>query len=184
MIRQASIHITEEYLKELIKKHMLTEALVDIIDEKSFNESIRNLMYDAKKKSLESRNYIINTKKLEKKVTSKTIDDKTDISLLAHIIFTVRQSFKHRGIKPIDNNSHDWVSLKKLVPVVNNFCNEFGFIDKKKREGYIEYIKTGLLKITSYRGYIIKLYDMSEVISNEYQSKVDILNDPNLTITI
>jgi hypothetical protein len=137
-------------------------------------------MYESKRYSLEKRSISITTQTLAKKVLNKVTNDKSDITLLSQIIFSVRQSLKHRGIKPIDNNSAEWVALKKLTPLVNDFCNDFQL---SKREGYIAYTRMGLKRITSFRGYINKLYDMSETLSLQYEAEQVIQNDENKNLT-
>ena len=181
---QASIHLKEKDFKKLLLKHFFPEFNSDdnpiSIDEKEFDKTLRLFMYEAKKLSPETRSINISNQKLANKVINKVTDDKTDIHKLASIIYYVRKQLKHKGIKPIEQNSNDWAPLKKLVTVVNQFCSDF---DLEKKEGYTQYIKLGLSRITSYRGYIVKLYDMSEVISNQYQSEIDISNDVNKKLT-
>jgi hypothetical protein len=176
MRREPSIHITESNLRYLIRKYY---DFSDYIDDE-VDEMTSFLMTNAVKMSLEKRLINVTNQTVATKVFSKATNDKSDISLLANLIFMVRKDLKHRGIKPIDTISAEWTQLKKLTPIVNQFCEEFSL---EKREGYIIYIRAGLAKISSYRGYITKLYDMSESISLEYQANLSIINDENINLT-
>jgi hypothetical protein len=183
MTRQASIHIKEDDFKKLLIKHFFPnydDKSPISIDHIEFDKTIRLFMYEAKKLSPDSRRITITNQKLANKVINKVVDNKTDIHKLSSIIYYVRKQLKHKGIKPLDQNSNEWASLKKLVIVINQFCVDF---DIDKKIGYTEYIKIGLSKISSFRGYITKLYDMSESISNEYQAIKDIEDDENKKLT-
>lgn len=181
-LRQPSIHITEKNLKSLLRQYFGDPRENDNtnLSWQEVDELVNYLMGNAKKLALEKRSVHVQTKALAHKVENKLTNDKTDISLLSNIIFTLRKQLKHKGIKPIDNNSSDWIALKKLTPVINNFCMDFSLT---KREGYIAYTRIGLTRITSFRGYINKLYDMSETISTQYEAEAVILDDPNKALT-
>ena len=169
MKREPSLHITEDNLRFLLREFYDHDENA----ESDIDEIVDFLMTKGVKLALEKRTITLTNEKMIHKVETKTTNDKTDISLLSQIIFTIRQSLKHRGIKPIDKDSPEWAQLKKLTPIINNFCNDFNL---EKRQGYIEYVKIGIGRITSLRGYITKLYDMSEVISLEYE----VINKINL----
>ena len=177
-LRKAGIHITEDNLRSLIRQYF-GDPEMDAAWEEA-NSLTDFIMIEGKKLSLEKRSINITNQTVAKKVLNKVTNDKTDIMLLSNLIFSTRKQLKHKGIKPIDNNSSDWTSLKKLTPVVNNFCNDF---ELSKREGYIAYVKIGLTRITSFRGYLNKLYDMSETISIQYEAEMVIQSDVNKTLT-
>lgn len=174
--RQPSIHITEKNLRSLMREFFDYDDNADDMIE----DLLTYVMKGAKKLSLEKRSVSLSNQTLAKKVLNKVTNDKTDITLLSQLIFTVRKQLKHRGIKPIDVNSAEWTALKKLTPIVNDFCNDFSLT---KREGYIAYIKIGLKRISSFRGYINKLYDMSETISSQFEAEQLISNDDNKKLT-
>lgn len=168
MKREPSIHITQSKLKQIINEfHDYAENSEEYID-----EMVEFMMKRARPFSLEKRTIIPNSK-TSKKVEVKISNDKSDYNLLANIIYTVRKKLKHKGIKAIDINSSEYSTLKKLTIVINQFCEEFNL---DKRQGYIEYTQAGLKKISSFRGYLNKLIDMSESISLEYEA-IDIINN-------
>lgn len=174
--RKAGIHIYEDNLRKLLMQfYYYEDNIEDMVD-----EMVLYLMQEGKKLSLEKRTLNITNQTLAKKALNKATNDKTDISQLAKIILLVRKQLKHKGIKAIDNLSPDWVALKKLTPIVNQFCQDF---ELDKKEGYTDYVKLGLSRITSFRGYINKLYDMSEAISNLYEAEIIIKEDPNRELT-
>lgn len=174
--REPSIHITETNLRKILREFYDYEDSADDMIE----DLVPFLMNKAYKLSLEKRSLIITNQTVANKVYNKVTNDKTDISLLANIIYSVRRKLKHKGIKPIDNTSPEWVQLKKLTPLINEYCESFNL---SKREGYIDYTTRGLSKISSFRGYITKLYDMTESISLEREAWEYIENDtePKLT---
>jgi len=177
-LRQPSIHITENNLRSLVRQYFGDPEQDYRWDEA--NTLVDFIMENSVKLSLEKRSLFVDTKKIAERATKKLVNDKTDIMLLSNLIFSVRKQLRHKGIKPIDNNSTEWVSLKKLSPLINNFCNDFNL---PKREGYLVYIRIGLSRISSFRGYINKLYDMSETISNQYEAEKIISDDPNKILT-
>lgn len=181
--RQAGIHITEGNLRKLLTEHYYLSNGHDVNDDQ-VQEIVDDitifLMKGAKKFSLEKRSIVMSNQTLAKKVMSKVTNDKSDILLLSNLIFQTRKQLKHRGIKPIDVNSSDWAALKKLTPMVNDFCNDYQL---EKRAGYLAYLNIGLKKITSFRGYINKLYDMSETINSQFEAEELITMDENKSLT-
>lgn len=174
--RIPSIHIREDHLKKFLMEYY--DYADNIEDE--VNEMVDHIMSRGSKVALEGRTVKITNQNIAKKVFNKITNDKTDITLLSQIIYSVRKQLKHKGIKPINNNSTEWTQLKRLTKIVNEYCSDF---ELEKREGYIEYVKAGLSKIKSYRGYITKLYDMSESISNERDANQYQSEDDNKTLT-
>jgi len=174
--RQPGIHITEGNLRSLLRQYY------DYDDncEEEVDEMVLFLLKGAKRFSLERRSLSLTNQTIAKKALAKTTNKQDDILLLSNLIFQTRKQLKHRGIKPIDVNSAEWVSLKKLTPIILEFCDDYGL---SKREGMIAYIKIGLSKITSFRGYINKLYDMSETINSQYEAEQFILLDENKGLT-
>lgn len=174
--REPSIHITYSRLRDIMRLHFDYDDNADDMIE----DLISYIQQEAPKYTLEKRSINIKSQSVAKKVLNKVTNDKTDINLLAELILSVRINLKHKGVKPVDNNSSEWSSLKKLVPVINQYCNDFGL---KKRKGYIDYITIGLNKITSFRGYLTKLYDMSESISLEKEALMFIEDDDTKGLT-
>lgn len=175
--REPGIHITQARLRTLMLEfHDYADGADDMVD-----EMIEYIVQESPKYTLEKRSVNITRGKLAKQVMSKVVNDKSDSSLLSSVIFSVRKSLKHRGIRPITNETaRDWASLNKLAPVINQFCQEF---DLSKREGYIKYIQIGLSMFTSYNHFLLKLIDLSEKISTEYDSLDQIAHDTNKSLT-
>lgn len=176
MKREPSIHITESRLKDLIRQFYDYDDNADDMIE----DLVPYIMENGLKYSLEKRTLVLSNQVIAKKALNKVTNDKSDISLLSGIIFSVRKNLKHMGIKPIDNNSPEWVQIKKLTPIVNEYCNAFSL---NKRDGYIDYVQRGLHKINSFRGYLTKLYDMSESISLEKEADIIISEDKDKKLT-
>lgn len=161
-MRNPSIHIDKETFLVLIEK----VGIKDI--DKFFRE--------ARKYSLDNRSVTVTNDKL-KKIAEKVIQsNKGDASLMADVIYSVRIKMKHRGVKRIGINDREWLQIKQLAKLGNQFSQEF---ELEKRAGYIEYIQLGLSKLASMRQYISKLINMYETICNEYDSRQELNNDPN-----
>jgi hypothetical protein len=176
MKRSPSIHITEDRLIDLIRQFYDYDDNADDM----IADLVPFIMENGLKYSLEKRTLVLSNQVIAKKALNKVTNDKSDINLLSGIIFSVRKNLKHIGIKPIDNNSPEWVQIKKLTPIVNEYCNAFNL---NKRDGYIDYVQRGLHKISSFRGYLTKLYDMSESISLEKEADILISNDKHRKLT-
>lgn len=161
--REPSIHLTRSNLRILLKEwYDFSEYADDHI-----YEMVEFLMKNGKNLSQDSRLVLVSNNKVEKEVNKKISNDKSDYLLMSNIIYNIRKQRKHKGIKPIDTQSNEYIALKKLTKAVNIFCNDFNL---SKREGYIFYVNKGLDKISSYRGYISKLEQMVESISVEYET--------------
>ena len=133
----------------------------------------------SRKVSVDVRSIIPNSrtrKKLEKEVVST----KGDTSLMADIIYSVRVSLRHRGVRKININDREWLQVKNLTEIVCKFCEDFSL---EYREGFIIYVKMGLSKISSYRNYVGKLISMSESIYSEYECIQELKDDPTPELT-
>ena len=161
-MRQPSIHINEEDLAKILKR----------VGIKKPKTTAKEIVYHARNKTLTNRSVTISNEFVKKKANQALQSSKGDVEMLANLILTVRRQMRHRGVKPLSPASRDWGALKELVPLVVEFCNNFNL---PKREGFIEYIKTGFERISSFYNYVSKLKEMSESIHNIYES-VDIIN--------
>lgn len=95
----------------------------------------------ARQYSLDHRSVIGDNKPVRKKAISRTSSSIGDANLLADIIYSTRIQLKHIGVTKIKQTDLQWASIKELVPVVNEFCQKYGF---EPRQGYIEFVTTGL----------------------------------------
>lgn len=169
--REPSIHITSKNLKSILE---------DVLSLELSSDDLNLIMSKSRKVSLDNRIVISSSDKIEKKINTITKSTKGDTELLADIIYSLRKKLKHRGISRIKQNTTDWTNLKNLSEVCINFSNDF---ELDKRKGFIVYCEIGLNKISSFRNYISKLVQMSESISNEYESIYVIDNDDNKELT-
>lgn len=166
-MRNPSIHIDKKTFLALIKKFGIEDT------DRFFNE--------ARKYSLDNRSVTVTNDKLMKITEKVTQSNKGDTSMMADILYSVRIKLKHRGVKKITQNDRDWLQVKNLSKLANQFSKEF---ELPKREGYIEYVQLGLSKISSMRSYISKLISMYETICREYEYKEELRNDTNIQGTL
>jgi hypothetical protein len=165
MKRESGIHINRTDMITILKGIMPNG--VDCI------KMSKEIFKRAKSKSLTTRLLIIDTKKLEqsaKRVSSSSI---TDADLFANILLNTRRALKHRGIQQIKPTSRDWLVLKEVVELANEFvdCRDF----HSKREGYIQYIKIGLGKMTTYN--LSKFKTLATYILDYHSAQLELLED-------
>lgn len=171
-MREPSLHIKEKDLVNVIKK---LKYAYDINKIKPA-ELAKILVEMSKPYSCNQRSISITNDKLEKKAKSIIQSSKGDAMLLASIIYNVRKKKKHKGITKLDEGNRDWPQVKKLAGICVQFCNEFNI---PRRKGFIEYITIGMSSITSTRSYLLKLINMQEKITNDYDFKLQVLDDKN-----
>lgn len=175
MNRQPSIHITQSKLIELLKDHIWDGT--DVGEEFAENEAIEiahHLMVQGKPFSLDKRNITPTTQKAAKEIDRKASNNKMGYLELANLILLVRRDMKHKGVKLIDMNSPEYLALKRLTPIIQQFSEDF---DMNFKKAATIYLKLGLSKLNSFRNYVGKLCDMSESLSIEYEAKNMIDND-------
>ena len=73
--------------------------------------------------SLDHRSVFTNNKKQAQKVTNRTSSSIKDTNLLADIIYSSRIKLKHVGVTKIKQTDNQWVQLKQLVPIIEEFCS-------------------------------------------------------------
>ena len=130
MRRIPSIHIRKDDLEKVLRLNGPITL-----------ENVDDMLKICRRYSLESRSLFIDSR-IEKQKAEKRVDSPTgDANLLSDIIYSVRVSLKHIGVTKIKQGDNQWASLKGLVSVINEYCNNRGI---NKREGYTLFIKTGL----------------------------------------
>lgn len=135
----------------------------------------------ARKHSLDNRSVTITNNKLQKVVNKTLQASKGDASLMADLIYAVRIKLKHRGVRKLNQDSREWLQVKELTNLVNQFCEDFNL---DTREGFIAYLEIGLSKLKSFRAYIAKLISMYETICREYEAKINMSEDDNKSGTL
>lgn len=155
-MRKPSIHIDIDTFTYIVNRL----GKIDI-------NNIEEFFVIARKHSINNRSVTISNDKLKRDIQRVVQSSKGDTSLMADIIYSVRIKLKHRGVKRITLKDREWLQLKELTKLVNQFCNDFNL---STREGFIEYVELGLSKIQSFRGYITKLINMYESICREFES--------------
>lgn len=170
IMREPSIHITFTKFKEIWNQ---------VDGRKLSNKTLLEIFKMARGYSLDHRSVFTNNKKQAKKVTNRTSASISDTNLLADIIYSSRIQLKHVGVTKIKQTDSQWMQLKQLVPVVNEFCERYNL---KKRQGYIIFVDTALgLMGTSKRAnyafaasWMLKQVDW---IINKYEAETELLLD-------
>lgn len=163
MERDPSIHITRSQFGDIL----------DYLDIHDFPTAA--FFTIARKKSIDSRAVVINTKKDTKLVSNTLLANAGDTDLVADIIYYTRIKLKHRGVrKYTQGDVKNWALCKKVAEACNIFCEDFNL---ETREGYIKYIEIGISRLNgNYRNLLNRLPAMLETISSAYAAQSDWLN--------
>lgn len=129
--RDPGIHITKSRFIEIWKSLSNTPLPKEFLD--SFFKKARENTQD-------NRSLYISNKKQQDKASSRIRSSISDANLLADIIYSNRVKLKHIGVTKIKQNEPQWIQIKELVPIINNFCSTHRF---QKRKGYLEFIEIG-----------------------------------------
>lgn len=144
-----------------IKESDLYRVLGEFIEGTGLDELVQEILKKSKPYFCTNRSLFATNQKLRKKAEQLSSSTKSDTDLLAQIIYAVRIKLKHVGVKKVNEDDRDWLQLKELTNICNQFCEQTTL---EKREGYIKYIELGLSKLRSMRAYISKLISMYDSI--------------------
>lgn len=169
-MREPSIHITFTKFKEIWNQ---------VDGRKLTNSTLKEIFKMARGYSLDHRSVFTNNKKQAQKVTNRTSSSIKDTNLLADIIYSSRIKLKHVGVTKIKQIDSQWMQLKQLVPVIEEFCSRYNL---KKRQGYIIFVDIAFeLMSTSKRvnyafaaSWMLKQVDW---IINRYEAESELKND-------
>lgn len=162
-MRNPSIHIKESDLVYLLDK---------------YGNDVKKILKYAKKLSCNTRSVSITNQQLDKKVTRTIQTNSKDTNLFNNILFLVRQGLKHRGFKKVEENSRDWLILKDITNLANDFCEEYNL---PKEKGYKEFCQIGISKMTKFS--YPKLKTLYDSICSYYQSIHEIEQDDEPFLT-
>lgn len=163
-MRNPSIHITESSLKDILKE-VISESKVEA-------KILSAIVRKAKKHSINHRCVIITNDKLDKKVEKVTIANTSDVFIFNNILFMVRKSNNHFGVRKINESSRDWLILKDITKMAVDFCNEF---ELDIKIGFKNFIELGLLKMNKFS--LLKFKSLYEAICNSYVAKIEMNKD-------
>lgn len=165
-MRDPSLHIKRSDLIKIIK---------DIGYNKSKSDAERYVDLIMKKARLytpHSRKFVSKTKKSDDKANKIVSVSIKDAELFSQILLHKRKSLKHRGISQIKTGSRDWLTLKNIVTLANEFCEVYNL---NKREGYIEFINIGIERMAKFM--LVKFLNMGNSIIDIYGFKKEIEQD-------
>jgi hypothetical protein len=166
-MRDPSIHITESNLRKILK-----EFDMDVIMDKNFDKFISQFMGKAKLYSVSNRSISVTNKTLEKKTNRVLNSTIADTELFSQLLLHTRRKLKHQGLVQIKPGSRDWLILKEIVSLANEFCETFSL---EKREGYIHFINIGVSKMNKFM--LVKFTPMGSSIIETFQAQLDLQDD-------
>lgn len=173
-MRIPSIHVSEtKLLQELTKlcsKYNLSSYQLKTLAE--------DLIGACKKHSLSHRSLSISNDKLlrqSKKIVSSEI---SNASLFAELLYLHRQKLKHVGVLRVKPGQKDWLEIKDLTSLADQFVAEFNL---EIRAGYISYLTLGMQKMKKFS--TGKLKSLHSAICQDYDAKQKIDNDKTPALT-
>lgn len=127
-----------------------------------------------------NRKLLVSNPEIAKKALKQAQSPKDDTHRLANELQLTRKRLKHRGITLITPNSRDWLILKTLTTLANEFCEEFGLV---KKEGYRKYwelvianIKPfALQRVQSNHLKLVNIYTAVQLIENDLDKNVTLM---------
>lgn len=172
MDRDPSIHITKSQFIRIWKSLTGKPLSPDFLDK---------LFTQARLNSADNRVLNISTKKEGEKAISRTQSSTEDANLLANIVYSFRIKLKHVGVSKIKQNEPQWLHIKDLVPIVNDFCDTYKLT---KKSGYQEFISTGFTLFSktnkpNYQYCVSWFSKNSQAIINYYNNTLKLNQDTN-----
>lgn len=161
MKRYPAIHITANKLT-LVFRQMKE---FDNYDDSKLNILANTILKRARKFSLTNRCVVVDKAKLIKSTSRVVLSTRDDSSVFANLLTLCRRKKNHKGISIIKPGSRDWLMLKEITKLANDFCNDFQL---KREEGYKLYINASLDKMTKF--HLMKFNSLHQIISEDYEA--------------
>lgn len=152
--------------------HIRKEELVKIFERLEVNIDIDRFMKLCKSKTCNSRGFILDNEKYDKKVKKIISTEQSDVCVFNNLLFMIRKKRKHFGFKKLDENHRDWGLLKEITGLANDFADEFE-LDRTK--AYTEYIEISLDVMSKFT--YPKLKSLYELVCQTYHAKNIIQDD-------
>lgn len=172
-MRDPSLHITESNLKKILK-----ELDLHVVFGTKFDQAVKMIMNKGRLYSANHRKITVNQKAIEAKTTRVLNSTTKDAELFSLLLLHARRKLNHRGLTQIKQNSREWLTLKEVVNLANEFCETFSM---EKREGYIHFINIGISKMNKFM--LVKFTPMGNSIIETYSAKLELEDDKNSTET-
>lgn len=134
-MREPSLHITQSSLHKVIKK-IAKELELDF--DIPTKQLVKRIMQEGKIYSLNSRNLLVDTKKVQKKVDQLGTANMDNASCFSKYLQLIRKRHYHRGINIIKEGNKEWATLKEVTKLALSFAADFSLPREKAFEQYIE----------------------------------------------
>lgn len=174
-MRSPSIHITQKRLFLVLKESLDEETF----SEKDIKKLARHILVRSRQHSLTARSLFVDKAKLVKSTSKVVMSSRDDASVFAHLLNLHRKQLHHRGISIIKVGSRDWLMIKEITKLANDFCEDFQL---KRGMGYQAYIKLTLFRMGN-KFNLNKFNSLHQTICDDHQANRDILHDitPQMT---
>lgn len=170
-IREASIHITEKQLTQILEE--VDDAFKDDPTMPYSKEIMARMIVEKGKAfSLSHRSIAITNDKLQKKAEKVQLVGRTDTGLFAEIMALVRRKMKHRAIRLIKPGETEWLQVKEITYLANEFCTEFQL---NKKPGYTEYLIIAINKMNKFS--LNKFKSLHAAIFINYEAQIELASD-------
>lgn len=161
-----SIHITEDNLAKVLIELELCSS-----DKKASALAIQ-ILTAAKKYTIHNRKFLETKPGAIGKIHKSTSSATGDAYIFAQVLVMVRRTLKHQGISLIKEGSRDWLTLKEVTMLANDFCNAFGL---NKKEGYKLFCQHGLARMKKFS--LTKFNTLAPTIADDQSAKVSLEQD-------
>ena len=170
MLRKASLHILEENLVKVLQEVVKEN---DDLSSLSLADLAKTICRKGKKYALLTRKILEDSPKAAPQLAKTALSVRKDALAFSHTLSMCRRKAKHRGIGIIKEGSRDWLLIKEITYLANQFCEDFGI--NSKETGYVIYINIALEKMQKFG--LPKFNSMHESICRTYEAQVDIKHD-------
>lgn len=173
-MRNPSLHITQDKFTQVFYK-LLTKYNIKL---KHKERLVEDLFVACSTHSANHRSLSITNQKLLTKTEKASKTPVSNAAMFANLLLLTRQKLKHKGVVPIRVGSAEWLQLKNIVNLADQFNAEFG-IDQK--EGYVAYLELALNKLQRFS--LNKIPNLHSSICSEYEalSKLELDKTPKET---
>lgn len=161
MQRSPAIHITINKLCLVFKQ--MNEF--DSYNDKQLKALANTIAKRSKKFSLTNRALVVDKAKLIKSSSRVILSTRDDASVFANLLILCRRKKHHKGISIIKPGSRDWLMLKEITKLANDFCNDFQL---KREIGYKVYIMLSLDRMPKF--HLMKFNSLHQSVCEDYEA--------------
>lgn len=172
MRREPSIHIKESDLIKVLEEAEVTGNIPQLV---------KFILSKARKYSLNHRSLLAGNAKVAKKAEKVLSSSVEDTQHMVRSIYFIRRQLRHRNITLPKPGESQYSLIKTITVNAIKFYEEYYEVTEAKSDAFVEYIRIGCSKMTSFA--LPKLVAMHESICKTYEAQTLIAQNENLDLT-